>query len=499
MTATATMTLGLVPPPRGATPTSRVGSGAAHDLVGDQRGAVMLTGLFMSCFLIGALWFVVGIGDTVVFRDKMQEAADVGAFSSAALHAKGMNFISLCNLVMLVGTIIHIVLGVISDVKFALAVACALKVVCWPALPAKIKSFDSAYDRWDNYFSKMSRGFKAIHKAQQVASYAYPAMGVVEAYQNGAKYGGDSRTGPVRVVAVSSSLIPGGAIRGLGNMNGGAAGGEGGFGSQLASAVKKEGLPVQAKKFDDLCKKVLTVTANGVMNLLGMGKSMGGGLGGKALSIFNDLIGGAIQFRYCNKTDMHFPPLGPGFDSFWGEDGPYVMYGQASNGNTWMQTWAINVSPKLNDTSESRVGLAAKQYSKYTKQEGSFGYFAQAEFYFDCDAKWGTAACNFADNATYAIKWRARMRRLELPAITSGIVGAGLDALTNLPGLSEFKDALPGKISDVLGADGLSRSALNTILKNVIGQIEGYIEGEIKSEAGNYDPSLQGLGITPYH
>lgn len=481
-------------------------------LAEDQRGAVMLTGLFMSCFLIGALWFVVGIGDTVVFRDKMQEAADVGAFSSAALHAKGMNFISLCNLVMLVGTIIHIVLGIISDVKFALMVACALKVVCWPALPAKWKSFESAYNRWDNYFNKMSKGFKAIHKAQQVASYAYPAMGVVEAYQNGAKYGGDSRTGPVRVIAVSSSLIPGGAIRGLGGMgggnnngaagaNGGANGGanNGGFGSQLASGVKKEGLPVEAKPFNDLCKKVLTVTTNGLINLLGFGKSMGGGLGGKALSIFNDLVGGAIQFRYCNKTDMHFMPFGPGFDSFWGEDGPYVMYSQASNGNTWMQTWAINVSPKLNDTSESRVGIAAKQFSKYTKQEGSFGYFAQAEFYFDCDAKWGTAACNFEDNATYAIKWRARMRRLELPAITSGIVGAGLDALTNLPGISQFKDALPGKITEVLGGDGVGRSALNTIIKNVIGQVEGYIKGEIGNAAGNFDPTLQGLGVTPYH
>lgn len=88
-------------------------------LLEDQRGAVMLTGLFMACFLIGALWFVIGIGDTIVFRDKMQEAADSGAFSSAALHAKGMNFISLCNLVMLVGTIVHIVLGIISDMKFA--------------------------------------------------------------------------------------------------------------------------------------------------------------------------------------------------------------------------------------------------------------------------------------------------------------------------------------------------------------------------------------------
>ena len=91
------------------------------------------------------------------------------------------------------------------------------------------------------------------------------------------------------------------------------------------------------------------------------------------------------------------------------------------------------------------------------------------------------------------------MHRLQLPAITSGIVGAGLDALTNMPGVAQFKDALPGKITEILGGDGVGRSALNTILKNVIGQVEGYIKGEIGGAAGQFDPTLQGLGVTPYH
>ena len=81
--------------PSGLPRSSRSGVSERVSLLEDQRGAVMLTGLFMACFLIGALWFVIGIGDAIVFRDKMQEAADSGAFSSAALHAKGMNFISL--------------------------------------------------------------------------------------------------------------------------------------------------------------------------------------------------------------------------------------------------------------------------------------------------------------------------------------------------------------------------------------------------------------------
>ena len=103
--------------------TSTKPSRRLSELKDDNRGAIMMTGLFMSCFLIGALWFVIGIGDTIVFRDRMQEAADMGAFSSAALHAKGLNFISLCNLVMLAAVTIHIILGIINDIALAVCIA----------------------------------------------------------------------------------------------------------------------------------------------------------------------------------------------------------------------------------------------------------------------------------------------------------------------------------------------------------------------------------------
>lgn len=462
---------------------SSTSSSKKKSLLSDEKGAVMMTGLFMSCFLIGALWFIVGIGDAVVFRDKMQEAADHGAFTSAALHAKGMNFISLCNLVMLIGTVIHIVLGIISDIKFAIMVACALAVPCWPDFPDRLADFESAYNMWDRYFTMMSKAFKAIHTAQKVASYAYPAMGVVQAYQVGSKYGGDSRTSSVTVVAASSSILPGAAARAMGG-----------------SGVKKEGLPVEAKEFSELCKKVVSVASTGLVNLIGLGKSVSGSsLGGRALSIFNSVVGTVLQFRYCNKQDLHFQPLGPGFDSFWGEDGPYVVYSAASNGNTWMQTWAINVAPKLNDTSESHVGIAAKKYQKYTKQVGSLGYFAQAEFYFDCDSDWTSAACNYEDNATFAIKWRARMRRLEVPAITSGAVGAALGGLTNLESFKGFKDALSGDLANALANSGIGRQAMKGAIDSVFQQFQDFVTGKATDAAGGFDPTFSNLGISNFH
>ena len=75
-------------------------------------------GLCMACFLIGSLWFLIGIGDAIVFRDNMQEAADHAVFTSAVLHAKGMNFISACNLIMLALIFFHILLGIVNDILF---------------------------------------------------------------------------------------------------------------------------------------------------------------------------------------------------------------------------------------------------------------------------------------------------------------------------------------------------------------------------------------------
>ena len=92
----------------------------------DQSGAVMMTGLGMACFLIGALWFIIGVGDAIVFRDTMQETADHAAFTSAVLHAKGMNFISACNLIMLALFAIHIIMGIIHDILLAICIAGAV-------------------------------------------------------------------------------------------------------------------------------------------------------------------------------------------------------------------------------------------------------------------------------------------------------------------------------------------------------------------------------------
>lgn len=68
----------------------------------DERGAVMVIGAFMAIFLVGLLYHLLGIGEAVVLQERLQDAADTGAFAAAARHARAMNLIGLVNASMLV-------------------------------------------------------------------------------------------------------------------------------------------------------------------------------------------------------------------------------------------------------------------------------------------------------------------------------------------------------------------------------------------------------------
>ena len=70
------------------------------DCVRDQQGAIMVMGVVMAVFLVAVLYQVVGIGETLLQRQQMQDAADAAAFSAAVVHARGMNTVVLINLVM---------------------------------------------------------------------------------------------------------------------------------------------------------------------------------------------------------------------------------------------------------------------------------------------------------------------------------------------------------------------------------------------------------------
>src|SRR5262245_43538333 len=71
-----------------------------RQLGSDQRGAIAFAALFMAVLLTGAACYLMGIGDSLLQRERLQDAADAVAFSSAVLHARGMNLLALLNMTM---------------------------------------------------------------------------------------------------------------------------------------------------------------------------------------------------------------------------------------------------------------------------------------------------------------------------------------------------------------------------------------------------------------
>ncbi|MEM1414894.1 MAG: hypothetical protein AAGH15_08335 [Myxococcota bacterium] len=59
---------------------------------------MMLIGIFLTTLLVAMLYFVAGIGETITYRERMQDAADTGALGGALLYARTMNVIVLLNL-----------------------------------------------------------------------------------------------------------------------------------------------------------------------------------------------------------------------------------------------------------------------------------------------------------------------------------------------------------------------------------------------------------------
>ena len=519
----------------------------ARALHENENGAIMLIGLFMACFLIGSLWTVIGIGDAIVFRDQMQEAADHSAFTSAALHAKGMNFISACNLVMMAFVFFHILLGIVNDVLFFACLIPYIDVVACPAYEVA----HQAYTRYGN--NVMKPALTGIHYAEMVAGYGYPWLGSVKGYMVGSDYGKDfsGRKRDLKVFVVSTSLVPGTVLdpivnsvfkkdsmlrRGTGH-----------------TSLQKIGLPVAANPYRDICAHIATEALDSLFSFLDVPFL------DRVKGLVEGLIGAGIQYRYCNsmgftggnssdylgsghpdvngqvgkvnnkidelnkgidkknanlpdgakpasniaKIDVDTSSGGsgddPGLDQWWGKDGPYYPWSGMSNGSAWNEVWSLNLSPEFSDAQEHDVAIAKHKFGATSTAKGAFAYFAEAEFYFDCDGTWDDKQCNGADNnAAYSVQWRARLRRTEFPQIMELLTSYGGDFLGNL-------NAVTGAFREVRNAIAVAlpikplQALLVPLFRSWKVDFQAYVEKEAQSLGIKADSVTKGLGDGIYH
>ncbi len=167
--------------------------GKRRSLLSDDSGATMVMGVFMAMMVVGMIYYVWGLGGTIIHRERMQDAADAAAFGASVFQARGMNIIAMLNVLMsvfaIIGTACRLLYTFIEATAIAddaACVACLASVVCIPASaefcePAAVHDIQWAESGWLNDVADLCDTVaQGIHGVQVVVRVG--AMAGAEGY-----------------------------------------------------------------------------------------------------------------------------------------------------------------------------------------------------------------------------------------------------------------------------------------------------------------------------
>lgn len=381
-------------------------------LVQDTDGAMMLMSLFMSLLLIGAVYYILGVGDAVIYRRIMQDGADAGAHAASVMAAKGMNLHALLNVVMAVTTGILLVIRsveVLLEITIAIVSALAGTVVLAAkagALLALLTPVESNVERIGDAVEEFVRvAHDALEVAHQAVQHGYPLLAEARA---------------VDAMAFQAAFDPPVA---------------GGFVVPLLGPRIPEGgrgLPVEKDDIGALCDRVARGLSRKLSNV-----------NTKVPRWLLKFLGGVVEQalrlgkrRTCADDVVESPRK--------------VMENRMDGTAVWLgheefqyRAYAIGRDPHENHWQQGERGIRTAQAGAEEGRDGShrahnIGRFglAQAEYYFDGTehkAEW-----------LWRQRWRSRLRRFRISRswIPTGILSAcsGARGRARLEGLTGLCD-----------------------------------------------------------
>jgi hypothetical protein len=158
----------------------------ARDVARDEQGAILLLAVFMGVFMAGILFYAVGIGETVLYREGMQDAADSGALAAATTHARGMNLIVLINQIMAALLGILVVFRLI-EMLATLAIGVCLAIAFFTgggstaAIPPLEVVRSGAHDAYTALDTPVHDALALLHTAETIVRDTIPALAEVSA------------------------------------------------------------------------------------------------------------------------------------------------------------------------------------------------------------------------------------------------------------------------------------------------------------------------------
>jgi hypothetical protein len=127
----------------------------------DERGAIAL---------IAALAYVQGVGAVVLQREQLQDAADAAAFSSAVLHARGMNVLALLNMLMAALLAVLVALKLVEVITGIAIVAISVIAFFLPGAAAAIPPIGQLRSGVIEAHDALSPGIHTALEAMHVAA-----------------------------------------------------------------------------------------------------------------------------------------------------------------------------------------------------------------------------------------------------------------------------------------------------------------------------------------
>jgi hypothetical protein len=398
----------------------------ASELARDEGGAIVVMGIFMATTLVACIWYVVGIGEAAVYRERMQDAADATAFVSAVYHARGMNMIAMINIIMasfmavlIALKILYIIVLVVDMIATAL---CGVGFVPACAVPPPAKTIENAIQQ------AIPKVEKTVHKILPAMSTAERALAIIAPWAGSfVSITHASSYAPTVMMggAVSVSMVPGAAI-----------------------GSERIGLPVEELPFSAFCGKAGTAVTNFVfMWTPEIWQTISG--------VMMDLITSSFPIYFCGggpdpNVELNaitqglavcnyiYPPvppnnpmsilckglvlkeasgLGEKESDKYGEEKentPKTFYEEAQAGDDYFMVYSMVLGDTARPLSaDSGVKLAslggggASEADRFSETVG----FARAEFYYDGTGGW----ILYSVDSLWKMRWRARLRRFRLP------------------------------------------------------------------------------------
>ena len=179
----------------------------------NERGAIMIIAVFFAIFGVAILYYMIGMGQAVLFRERMQDAADATALSAAIANARGMNFIVLINIVMAALLAILVTIKLVEGIAIiGMFIAGAMAWVTFGGSLAAIPPLRAIQQSMDGLYETTKEPvYSALYILNSTAygvQLATPPAADVAASENISEHWGSSITMGVAVGSREGSGLP---------------------------------------------------------------------------------------------------------------------------------------------------------------------------------------------------------------------------------------------------------------------------------------------------